>query len=1659
MADGKKISELTKLSNLADADEFVVVNKDVTSGDESGIGGQTSRITFSDLKSEIGTQGPQGPAGGDGASGKSAYDLWIEAGNTGSIAQFLESLKGSDGSDGAVGPSGPTGPKGETGDSAFTVTSSGQLSLGDNKVGIGIDDAQATLHIKDSRPTLRLTDGASPGVADYEIANDDDILFIRSIPGENILVIDNKNVGIGTTPSAGRLHVIGGNSPTEGFTLGGRKDDGEELTTMRFFHDDTDHAHISRGLKKTLSLSKDGKVGIGEDEPSSLLHVKSDTGGAHVTIETTQNTGSTEAILHLKTPTSHYGLFANDGTDQFGIGNYRSGAESKYPMKINGNGNVTFDGIVSADGFSVNGKDLTGADLRGPEGPAGPAGKDGTNGTDGAVGSSNAHLGLIHDSTITLNDSENQVFKKTGSNGWNASVRSSIGYNSGCSLSFTANINNRAGMIGINTDPTTNNNYNTIDFAWYMTGSGAAYIYENGASKGSFGAFSVGAIFVITYDNNTVRYYLNGTLKRSVTIGAGKTYYLDSSFHTVDSRPYTRTLSFHPMGAVGTKGDKGDKGSTGARGAQGVAGPSGPVGIQGPAGPSGQPVSVTSPEVRWDASSWSTGGTLNPIIGDKPIYLGGEEGNFGESSTIRLDGSRGKVFNLPPRGKRKSGGNYIQAGDVYDNIFMSGSFTISFWVRVRKYETTTGSSSAGRYGAIMSKWYTAHRNGTNNSFIIYSNGTFYSSYSATTSVTSSTNYPKLNEWCHLSYVCNNGTMTVYRNGKEVPTKFTKWSGAANQSNKHLFLNSNQRLEVGSIRNNGSYSLDGMVDDIRIFDKPLSSGEVWFTYNGVGGGGLVGPQGPQGAKGSTGSAGQRGPAGPTGPRGLQGVRGANGNVGAPGPRGPKGDTGAKGADGVSATENYASNKRWEVAKNKSSFLDEGTGGSFNVNGTSAENYVDWEIGPFGRRTKVWKARNNDTASNADGGWNKTITNLKKNAAYMSVVYVRRTSSNTSGYFYHGCAQGTHTLNLSGSTNRNPYFKHFVISNLPLNVWCLSVGYIHANNDPDKSSYGGGLYRIDNGKKIMSYTDYKMGTSGTQTHRTYLYYSTSPAAALDWTLPGFYEVCSDSPTLGQLLGGGGVLGGGEKGPQGPAGSRGPAGPAGPMPNISEIQNQQFGVLKTNRLDMNGDIEMDRNGSYSRSIKFNSTCNINSSPQNNMHYRSTGGKHHFTNGSNGAGTIVVDKLEANKLDLSAISFSGSTTTFKGTSNWSNVTIDGMGGKAWRGNGFYVHRADNKMYAAWNMDVNGATRFGIHAHSGAGVYKDWRKYIFDNYLMIDTNRSSVTGRHSTIRTHQENTNSNPNSLHILANHGDLLLEANNIRKGTNQNATVGGHGSVIFRAHGVPVISHVVDTTNSNHANYKKQRGDYVYGGTSGANAYNRYRQKHFQGNSRSGVTMKLIGGALIPGTGVVDLGAPVHAHRFDTLWCRNAPDVYSDKRAKTKIESSDLGLDFINKLKPVSYKYKDVKILTEKLKSLDGNEENEDRDKDELEITKETHGRTHYGMIAQDVEKVLEGKDFGGFVDPNHALDDDDEGKGELHMSLRYEEFISPMIKAIQEVDDKIEDLEKYKKFSAGRVSKLESKHETRNKNSNKEIKEIKDSQKKILDAISEITKRLDKIEKSK
>lgn len=98
-------------------------------------------------------------------------------------------------------------------------------------------------------------------------------------------------------------------------------------------------------------------------------------------------------------------------------------------------------------------------------------------------------------------------------------------------------------------------------------------------------------------------------------------------------------------------------------------------------------------------------------------------------------------------------------------------------------------------------------------------------------------------------------------------------------------------------------------------------------------------------------------------------------------------------------------------------------------------------------------------------------------------------------------------------------------------------------------------------------------------------------------------------------------------------------------------------------------------------------------------------------------------------------------------------------------------------------------------------------------------------------------------------------------------------------------------------------------------------------------------------------------------------SDARLKSNVTPTNLGLDFINKLRPVSYNL----------------------------INEETT-KNHYGFIAQDVKKVLEDldADFGGW----HLYDENDK---ESNQVLSYLEFISPLVKAIQELSAKNEELQ--------------------------------------------------------
>ena len=214
-------------------------------------------------------------------------------------------------------------------------------------------------------------------------------------------------------------------------------------------------------------------------------------------------------------------------------------------------------------------------------------------------------------------------------------------------------------------------------------------------------------------------------------------------------------------------------------------------------------------------------------------------------------------------------------------------------------------------------------------------------------------------------------------------------------------------------------------------------------------------------------------------------------------------------------NYATSVGWvEGSGSQAGYY----GGDFGRNGASAENFCEFGDFPNSMRGLIWKSRNNTTDSGADGGWTKNISGLDPEKTYISIVYVRRVGSNTSGNFYHGCRTGgTDTLEMNGNSNGNPYFHAFNIAQLPQDVWCISIGIIHAHSDPSTTSTGiGGIYRLDTGAKTGTYTnkDYRMGATTTvQNHRTFLYYDPTGNSKLDWCWPGFYDITS--PVVINLL----------------------------------------------------------------------------------------------------------------------------------------------------------------------------------------------------------------------------------------------------------------------------------------------------------------------------------------------------------------------------------------------------------------------------------------------------------------------------------------------------------------------------------------------------------------
>lgn len=168
----------------------------------------------------------------------------------------------------------------------------------------------------------------------------------------------------------------------------------------------------------------------------------------------------------------------------------------------------------------------------------------------------------------------------------------------------------------------------------------------------------------------------------------------------------------------------------------------------------------------------------------------------------------------------------------------------------------------------------------------------------------------------------------------------------------------------------------------------------------------------------------------------------------------------------------------------------------------------------------------------------------------------------------------------------------------------------------------------------------------------------------------------------------------------------------------------------------------------------------------------------------------------------------------------------------------------------------------------------------------------------------------------------------------------------------------------------------------------------------TMLQVAGVISPATNnSYTLGSA--SYRFTEVYATNGVINTSDRREKKDIFNTDLGLDFINNLRPVSYRWNT---------GVDSN--------------------VHYGLIAQEAEKVLldSGKvEKTSIVTYDETID---------RYGVRYSELISPIIKAIQELYSKMVGMDReiasLKTDSDSKISRLEMENE-KLKNENEQIKE--------------------------
>lgn len=205
--------------------------------------------------------------------------------------------------------------------------------------------------------------------------------------------------------------------------------------------------------------------------------------------------------------------------------------------------------------------------------------------------------------------------------------------------------------------------------------------------------------------------------------------------------------------------------------------------------------------------------------------------------------------------------------------------------------------------------------------------------------------------------------------------------------------------------------------------------------------------------------------------------------------------------------------------------DGTDGvsGYGRNGDASEQSRALRTDPWGGISVTWRSTP-DSTSGADGGWNSTGYGIDRNYTYRHSVWVKRYTTGTGGTFYMGLNPAP-IRNDNDTVQSNPYFYCPSISNLIYNQWYLVVAHVF------HQGYTGGVAHEDSGwwtttgGKVHAANvntcncggnDVRFnGTTTTDMHRTYHFYTTNTSSGLEWCYPRIDKLDGTEPSIYQLL----------------------------------------------------------------------------------------------------------------------------------------------------------------------------------------------------------------------------------------------------------------------------------------------------------------------------------------------------------------------------------------------------------------------------------------------------------------------------------------------------------------------------------------------------------------